>query len=314
MISKTLHITNGDTTSDYIKELGIPGAIITWREMLCEGRTVAKVGTEDFWKTRFHFLNSAYQISKKLFIEKTLKEYRSLCNQKNDAEIILWFEHDLFCQINMIAVISWLKKNKKGQPIFLVSSGDVSGHKERLGLGELSSEEFLNHYKNRIQLSQEDIDYADYIWQLYCSNSPLRLETVVKLGSKTSFTYLQEAIETHIRRFPSTANGLNNIENYVLQVANSLSLSSTEQLIHSLLKTEKKYGYGDVQFQHEVLKLSPLFSSFNPITVNAQGKNLLANKANYYSQLNDKNTYLGGVKKYSYLFDNQNHKLIKIAS
>lgn len=82
MKSSTLHITNGDSTTNYVKQLAIPGTIITWREMLCEGKTTSKVGSEEFWKTRFQFLNTAFQISKKVFIEKTLKEYRNLCNQK----------------------------------------------------------------------------------------------------------------------------------------------------------------------------------------------------------------------------------------
>ena len=65
MSSSTLHITNGDKTTSYLKLQGYTGEFITWREMLCEGKTSIDVGSETFWKTRFEFLKSSYKITKK---------------------------------------------------------------------------------------------------------------------------------------------------------------------------------------------------------------------------------------------------------
>ncbi|WP_372946267.1 DUF1835 domain-containing protein, partial [Muriicola sp.] len=94
-MSTQLHITNGDSFTQRLKTLPFKGDIITWREMLCEGKTETNVGSESFWKTRFEYLHKHYNVSKSWFIEKTLKEYRSLCNHKQQDEIILWFEYDL---------------------------------------------------------------------------------------------------------------------------------------------------------------------------------------------------------------------------
>ena len=49
----------------YLKSLGYTGEFITWREMLCEGKTSIDVGSETFWKTRFEFLKSSYKVTKK---------------------------------------------------------------------------------------------------------------------------------------------------------------------------------------------------------------------------------------------------------
>lgn len=95
-MSKTLHITNGDSFTKMLERLEIQGEIITWREMLCEGKTTNDVGSESFWRNRFEFLNSSYKVTKNTFINFTLKEYRNLCNQKSQDEIVLWFEYDLF--------------------------------------------------------------------------------------------------------------------------------------------------------------------------------------------------------------------------
>ena len=115
-----LHITNGDSFTERLKTLSVKGDIITWREMLCEGKTTIDVGSERFWKNRFLYLKSSYKVTKQKFINYTLKEYRNLCNKKQLDEIVLWFENDLFCQINMIAVISWLKRYRKGYTISII--------------------------------------------------------------------------------------------------------------------------------------------------------------------------------------------------
>ena len=100
-----LHITNGDRTTQYLKKANIKGKIITWREMLCEGKTSVNVCSETFWKSRFDFLKKSYKFTKKEFINRTLKEYRDLCNQKRQEEIVLWFRNDLFCQVNMFCLL-----------------------------------------------------------------------------------------------------------------------------------------------------------------------------------------------------------------
>ena len=70
-MAKTLHITNGDSFTTVLNELNISGDIITWREMLCEGKTINEVGSESFWRQRYEFLNRAYKITKDTFINRT---------------------------------------------------------------------------------------------------------------------------------------------------------------------------------------------------------------------------------------------------
>ncbi|KAB1153623.1 DUF1835 domain-containing protein [Tenacibaculum aiptasiae] len=314
MTSSLLHITNGDTTTLQLKNLNFKGDIITWREMLCEGKTSVDVGSENFWKTRFDFLKSSYKVTKRKFIDYTLKEYRNLCNQKKQDEIVLWFEYDLFCQINMLAVISWLKRYRKNQKISLVCSGKIANSEKMLGLGELSPTQLKEHFKNRITLTQDDIEYADYIWQLYCSDSPLQLENASKLNPKSPFVYLEEAIKAHLLRFPSIENGLNHIENNILKAAKSNKFETKNKFIGHLLSNQEVYGYGDIQYVNKTNQLKSLFSSFNPVKLNKIGKKVLHNQTNYYAKMRSDFSYLGGAKKYSYLYVNSTNKLLKITS
>jgi hypothetical protein len=314
MGASILHITNGDNTTNYLQKLKFSGEFITWREMLSEGKTTSDIGSETFWKTRYDFLKSSYNISKKKFIDYTLKEYRNLCNQKEQDEIVLWFEHDLFCQINMLAVISWLKRYRQGHQISLVCSGEIKGSNKMFGLSQLNATQIKQHYKNRVTLNQDDIAYADYIWQLYCSDSPLRLETVYKFNPMSPFKYLAKAIEAHLQRFPSIKNGLNNIENTIIKTADSKDFTSKKELVSELIKNEEVYGFGDLQYDHNINTLGKLFTSFNPVKLSEKGKQVLENQINFYGQLRDDISYLGGTKKYSFLYQNETKKLLQITS
>lgn len=312
-MSSFLHITNGDSTTQILNNLPIEGEIITWREMLCEGKTTTHVGSEDFWKTRFDFFSSVYNVTKKTFIDLTLKEYRNLCKQNQD-EIIIWFDYDLFCQVNMIAVISWLKKYRKGRKITLVQSGVSPNHEKLVGFGQLTKKELLDLYKNRVTLSKDDIEYADYIWQLYCSDSPLRLETVHKFNPSSPFIYLTDAINAHLKRFPSLENGLNQVENTILKTINDSNLENENSLVRSLLIEQEVYGFGDVQYSNKIKELKKLFASLNPVKLNDTGIKVLKNQLNYYRELRSDFSYLGGSKKYSYLYVNATDKLLKLTS
>ncbi|MGB5654809.1 MAG: DUF1835 domain-containing protein [Robiginitalea sp.] len=310
-MSSQLHITNGDSFTQRLKKLKFKGDIITWREMLCEGKTETSVGSEAFWKTRFEFLHKNYNVSKSWFVEKTLKEYRSLCNHKQQDEIILWFEYDLFCQINMLAVISWLKTHRRHVQISLICTGYEDESNHLYGLNELSDDQIQEQLKSRVTLSQNDIEYADYVWQLYCSDNPIRLENLSDFDMY-QFTYLEDALKTHLRRFPAIKNGLNEIENRVLQMALETKAPSKKALMGALLQDQGWYGFGDTQYERILKNLRPLFHSFNPVRLSKKGKEILENKDNYYATLRDTEAYLGGALKYNYLYNSEAGRILKL--
>ncbi|MFK5974611.1 MAG: DUF1835 domain-containing protein [Flavobacteriaceae bacterium] len=310
-MSSLLHITNGDSFTGRLESLGLKGDIITWREMLCEGKTEATVGSESFWKTRFEFLNKNYKVSKAWFIEKTLKEYRSLCNHKQQDHIILWFEYDLFCQVNMLAVISWLKANRKYAEISLVCSGKEDDSDTLYGLNDLSNEQLHKLFETRTILNQDDIEYADYVWQLYCSDNPIRLEHLQDFG-EYQFDYLSEAIKAHLQRFPSINNGLNHVENQVLTLSAEQKPKSKKEWMSSILQNQGVYGFGDSQYERVIGTLKPLYSSFNPVRLNKKGKEILARQTSFYSRIRDNDTYLGGALKYEYLYNTDSSRILKL--
>lgn len=307
---KLLHVTNGDDLSQKIIDLQLTGDVITWREMLCEGPTSMEVGDEEFVMLRENFLANKYGISETQYQSDFLEELIKLAAINGHDEIVLWFEFDLFSHMNMLALISFLIQNKKTGPFSLVCSGKLPGEKEMVTLTELKDKFLKQHYEQRIALTPDDIQTAQLIWELYCSNNPQRLAS--EIIKTTNFEYLSSSIRAHIERFPNVNTGLNSLEINVLKLIDEHHIDSLNHLLGYALKYQGYYGYVDVQMERVIQKLSPFYETTETgLNLNDEGKQALAGTKNYYQNLKDDECY-GGVNKYDFLYDPDKHALLKL--
>ncbi len=211
----------------------------------------------------------------------------------------------------MIAVLSWLKANRKYAEISLVCSGKEDDTDTMYALNDLTDAQLLKLYENRTVLTQDDIEYADYVWQLYCSDNPIRLENLKDHGSY-QFKYLSDAVKSHLHRFPSIKNGLNEMENTILKMAVDKKPATRGAFIDALLKTQVNLGFTDGQYDRALTRLKPLFSSFSPVKLTQKGLEILENKTSYYACLRENDVYLGGALKYNFLFNTHTDRILKL--
>lgn len=302
LMQKILHITGGKVISEKLRKINSKYEIVTWNEMLSEGKTTTDVGSEHFWKNRYDFFKTEYNTGKASFIDNMLKEYRNLCNYKTQDEAILWFDSDLQSQINMIAVLSWLEKYRKDI--------QVSWVKSEKPLSQLSVKETKIVYENRILLTEDDVEYGDYIWQLYCSETPLQLEKYTK-KTDTNLTSLPKTLELHLKRYPSVTNGLNQIENTILQSASSFK-GDKQAFVAQCVESQKDLGFYELQYENVLTRLKSLFSSLNTLKINKKGKEVLQGSVNMYPILRNEKDYLGGSLKYDFLYYGVSGKILKL--
>ena len=59
-------------------------------------------------------------------------------------------------------------------------------------------------------------------------------------------------------------------------------------------------------------RLKPLYTSFNPVKLSKKGKQILEEKANFYSHLRDNDAYLGGALMYNYLYNTESDRILKL--
>jgi len=307
MEKKTLHITNGNILTDYLQELDIKGEILTWEEMLCEGPLVESIDSELFLNTRKEFLNTTYNI------EIDEYEFKEELNKLNDtklySEIVLWFEYDLFCHINLIGVINLLHQKGINLPLYLVCSGRIKGEVELKGLSELRPDQLIKHYEDKVKLTKNDISLAITLWNTYCGKDHNLLKPYIL--KKSSFMYLSSCLKAHLKRFPDSKNGLSILEENILKIVVENEIKSRHHLLGYVLNYQGYYGFGDMQINRMIDKLSIFFiETEDSIKLSRKGHEALLGQHNFSAEVNN-NIMLGGLNKLDYQFNKTQNKLIK---
>ncbi|WP_430468195.1 DUF1835 domain-containing protein [Winogradskyella ouciana] len=307
MSKKVLHITNGNTLTDYLRELDFTDDILTWQEMLCEGPTIPAIDSEEFFDLRSKFLKEFYDIE--VDTNELKKELSKLDNVDDYSEINLWFEYDLFCHINMIGVINLLHQKEINKPLYLVCSGRVDGEKNLKGLSELDADQIKEHYDNKVLLTQEDIDLAKALWRTYCGTDHNILKPYIVTNS--NFKYMTNCLKAHLKRFPHQKSGLSVLEDNILRLVRDNDIKSRHHLLGYSLNYQGYYGFGDLQHKRMIDKLSIFFDETETsIKLNRKGHEALLRRYNFASEMNNNMTY-GGVKRLEFQFNVDQNKLVK---
>ncbi|MBR9913727.1 MAG: DUF1835 domain-containing protein [Algicola sp.] len=307
MSEQTLHITNGQNLTNYLQELNVEGLYLTWHEILCEGPTEAHIDSEVFITKRKAFLSEFYDIE--LDEHKFKSELEKLNATDTYSEIVLWFEYDLFCHINLMAVMSLIHQRDIKQPLYLVCSGRVKGEKNLKGLSELSSAQLLAHYDNKIELTDLDRDLAISLWRTYCGKDHNLFKPYIT--QKSSFKYLGACLKAHLKRFPDAKSGLSVLETNILKIIKNKDIKSRHHLLGYILNYQGYYGFGDLQYERMIEKLRLFYDETDDrVVLNRKGHEALLGSHNFSSEIKNNLTF-GGVKRLDYQFNSEENKLIK---
>lgn len=291
---KFLHLLNGDSTLHQFKQTEIRGDCLVWREILCEGETIEKMGSPLFWEKRAAFLryfsppsfDKHFEKNKKAFSEVNLSEYE---------EVVLWFEYDLFCQINMLGLLSWI--NDQDLPktkIALVCLGHHPKYEKLVGLGEIEPTEYYQLLEERTELEKEDLAYAARVWKAYCSADHSNLLHFIEPERAEKFPYLEEALRWHQKRIPDPANGLDEIESFIVQMLAKQPLEK-RSIVGALLQRENFYGFGDIQYFKYLQDMEAILKEIEgKVALNATGQEVLAGQRRFAELRNVERRY-GGI-------------------
>ena len=275
--------------------------------MLCEGPTIPAIYSYEFFELRKTFLKGFYDIE--VDEEAFYEELSKLDKANAYDEIVLWFDYDLFCQINMIGVLNLLHQKEVKTTLSLVCSGRLKGEKNLVALTELSQSQLVNHYNKRIRLTDNDKDLAIALWRTYCGKDHNIFKPYITQSS--NFKYMGSCLKAHLKRFPDQNSGLSAIETNILKLIRDLAIKSNHHLLGYILNYQGYYGYGDVQFERIINHLKPFFiQTENGLELNRSGYEALLGHANVSNKVNNKMVY-GGVSRENYFFSNAENRLVK---
>ncbi|WP_299113325.1 DUF1835 domain-containing protein [uncultured Winogradskyella sp.] len=307
MTKQILHITNGSSLTDYLRELDFTDDILTWQEMLCEGPTIAAIASDTFFNIRRHFLKEYYDIE--VDTEELKSELSKLDNTDKYSEIHLWFEYDLFCHINLLGVINLLHQKNINKPLYLICSGRVEGEKNLKGLCELSLEQLMDHYYKRTLLTKEDKELAITLWRTYCGKDHNILKPYII--TKSNFKYMSNCLKAHLKRFPHQKSGLSVLEDNILRLVRDNQIKSLHHLLGYSLNYQGYYGFGDTQLRRIIDRLSIFLDETETgIKLNRKGHEALLRHYNFASEINNNMVY-GGIERLGFQFSIDQNKLVK---
>ncbi|KXX69914.1 DUF1835 domain-containing protein [Flammeovirga sp. SJP92] len=299
------HILNGDSSFEIWKKNNFEGSSIVFREMLVEGNCFGPLFTASFFESRTNFLNSNFNISSNEYASILLAELQQLNHLNPEDEIVLWFEHDLFCQVNLMAILAFITQKN-----FVYHKISIINTEKNKGLGEYKIQDYPRLFEERLPLSENDLEYASQFWEKYTADD-LKDFLLLIHHHPDSFAYLKETMIAHLERFPNPRTGLNKLERRILKFLNDEPLTLFK-LIGKLLRRQTWEGFGDLQYEHIIKRLSMDLIELK------DGKYYLTLKGGQVlrgTQKYDDSTlsymFLGGAVRTDYYFDGVNNLVIE---
>lgn len=235
---KQYHILNGDALKSKFPK-NIKGEILVARECLVDG-DVRGNNLVDLFNTRAQFLSNTYKgCTKEEYFKNTVTEFQKMKDIPDNININLWFEDDLFCQVNFWFIINLLHSSHSKSIFFLIRPTTHNQY----GFGRLNASELTSIYENRCALTQ--IDVISKLWSSYQNNDTESLLVLAK-QLKKDFPFVLTAVKAHIDRIPTKINLGRPILSLV-QIMKDLNTEEFGIVFKEFNKRESIYGFGDLQ-------------------------------------------------------------------
>ncbi|HYP40301.1 MAG TPA: DUF1835 domain-containing protein [Chloroflexia bacterium] len=223
-----LHITNGESAGERIKQAGVPGDVLAWNDVLHEGPIPAGLTLDKMSDVRARFIADAGWGSYDKVRADFARRDDALARFGEHEEVVLWFEHDLYDQLQLIQILDWFSRRDLGKTtISLICIGSHPELPNFRGLGELNSSQLAQLFPTRHRVSAEELAVGGRAWRAYRASDPSALEKLLDGGTE-ALPFLRGALLRHFEQFPSTYNGLSRTERQVLEVVASGILSPVE--------------------------------------------------------------------------------------
>lgn len=299
-MNSILNITNGDSAVEIMKSAGIPGDHLPWRDILHEGPVPENRSLEELSEIRAKFISDRWGNAKETrqsFIERdtALKSYQDY------EKVILWFEHDLYDQLQLLQILDWFQGQELEETTLSLICTDQY-------LGTLSPGEMASLFKYEEPITAIHLELASKAWSAFRSSTPLEWFSLLKTDT-TVLPFLAGAIIRQLEEYPRADHGLSRTAHEALKII-SLGEKHPVNVFSRYQESEERQFLGDSSFWlilHELLD-SPtpllklpegkvLMSPISPdleLSTTPAGEDVLSGKRNWL-QMTEIDRWIGGV-------------------
>ena len=201
-----LHITNGDCAAEVLRAAGMEGEILPWRDVLHEGPVRADLPLEDLSKHRAAFIAEAFAADRTKVEEQFAERDAALRRSTKCAEVVLWFEHDLYEQLQLIQLLAWFAVHPHPK-LTLVCEAEY--------LGNMAPARAADLFRTRREVNRQDLQVGLSAWAAFGSRDPQQLQE--QAFATPNLRFLKPALTRLLEEFPWTGDGLSRTERQALE-------------------------------------------------------------------------------------------------
>ncbi len=288
----TLHIRCGSDIHQALTMATFTGRFLEFSDPYCQG-PVRRLPRPDFLQERAAFIASAYQVDQGEVLDKLAAEYRDLDHVDAFERLVLWFEHDSYDQLILVAVLDALAARAGQQVMELVCVDQVPGVERFIGLGQLDPEQLTTLWKQqRRALTDADFDQARAAWAALRDPDPGALATLARALADDN-PILSRALQRHLAELPGVDDGLSLGQRLVLEIVDEQGPMPAGRIYRELMMVREPLPYlGDLMFWHVLADLAQRAPAVieiqaNPdwpqrqVTLTAAGRALLRGEGDY---------------------------------
>ena len=205
-----LVLTNGDSAASLLEEAGCDGKIVPWRDVLHAGPVPLTQDDDALVDIRAAFLADGHLLSVET-VAAEMRERNSLLDLHDKFETIeLWFEHDLYDQLQLVQILDMLRYRGRIENVVFVQAPDY--------LGTQTAETILRFEELALLVNETMMDTASAVWNHFRHETPERLAD--SENRKTpGFLFLRQALERILEELPGL-DGLSRTERQILYSIN----------------------------------------------------------------------------------------------
>jgi DNA-binding HxlR family transcriptional regulator len=241
--TRFLHVANGTCTTQLIQAAGIPGALSIWADPLYDGPVPGGLTDEELLEVRTRYHTGPADITfaawggsdPSLDPVNDMRQWRATIERHDSYdELILWFEHDLFDQLSLVQLLTWIRERlPTTSPVSLVCIGSFPGRQDFKGLGELTPDELASLLETRQPLGEPQYALAERVWHAFRQPTPQALDNI-RQADTSALPYLAAAVTRFLQEYPWTVDGLSRTERRLLELASGdgIALSAAFRHMH----------------------------------------------------------------------------------
>lgn len=235
-----LHVLNGDSLASSFPS-SIPGEIAIAREALVDGPVNAH-SIEELWVIRDKYLSKNYpEASEEDYFTKVVPEFEKIMTVSSDTKVYLWFEHDLFCQVNLWFVMHLLKKHKGSVYLITPTTDLIEGFG---GMNELKLEQA---YRDARLLTANERHILADMWKLYQAQD---VSEAITLSHQTApeLPFLYPAVLAWKESIPH-GDFPGKPKEALKEISAQLNTDDFGKIFRAFHIKYAIYGYGDLQMK-----------------------------------------------------------------